>query len=213
MLKPSTPREQEQRNARLGFAIFMRLAHCIFNKYHNNGRMKMLADHSFRWRTAGVILVAALGLLGTGLAVGLLLMNPARTGKSLDEDQAAVRRVLDLDGHHFKGIRERQQLWDPGSRDDLVELVRLARDYRGNIADIDLSECPLAFRKAFTTHAREWGKVLRELADILKTTRGDDEEGKGEALAAAVRSATRPLDRSWERVKEAGNAVGVFVRD
>ncbi len=118
-----------------------------------------------------------------------------------------VQQVIDLDAHHFRGIRAHQQLWDPRNDEDVLTIAQLGKRYHKEISQVDLTSCPKSFKTAYAAHTHEWNEIIEALTVAVSTAPDRD------ALASDVRRITKPLEATWTKVQATARDAGVFVRN
>ncbi len=150
--------------------------------------------------------------LAIALILGLLATAYALVRQTVSNDSGnAIRAVIRADAHHFRSIREKQQLWDPADPEDLEALARLGKTYHRDAAALNLNACPPDFRRAYRQHLTNWDAVASALARLANepSPRGLDQK---HAFRQRAMAATEPLNDSWKRVRRIAQAHGVYIK-
>ena len=121
--------------------------------------------------------------------------------------RSPVQHVIDLDAHHFRGIRAHQQLWNPQEKEDVLTIAKLGERYHRAISEVDLDSCPKAFWVAYAAHTKEWQEIAKALTAAVSKTTDPDE------LAKEVRRITKPLETTWAQVQSKAQAANVYVKE
>jgi hypothetical protein len=150
-----------------------------------------------------------LGLLVGGLLVTALFRLEMTSAARDSGFGAPILQVLRENAHHFRELRQQQDLWNPQDPEHLKQVVTLGTRYIAALEAIDLNACPPAFAHPFCEHMRTWSRVVAQLQALQNAPRPTYEERP--AYATRVTAATKPLENSWAKVHAAAQKFGVAM--
>ena len=166
-----------------------------------------------RFKAPTSLLTYVLIGVGIGLAfLGISHLLQVWTSGAPDGSAAAkraVQAVADHNAYHFKPLREFQEIANPGEIEVVQRVLDLGKTYHKQTSQIELGECPPAFRAAYQRHVSSWSDVLERLEAVLADEKITQ---RAYSLAEAVEETTRPLETTWESVRQAALKQGVVIR-